>query len=566
MSQEQDTNGGGTSQAVPETSNNITAIRGRFHPRRAVAAAASMSTPAKAGAAQSAETVKKKRPNPVKVWCDSALNGGFGEFAAERLENGTLVRRWNGSYWELMSENDGYATATEWMDRRFPDDLSSGKARDCWKTLTGLLHKQRPLRAVDPGHVVFPLLDGYLHIEEGECRLEAPERAFGLTHQVQASAGIAHGEVFLPAEVPLNSLFGRYLATSLPDPKVRALIQEQCALSFLPNKFQQVAWWVGDGGAGKGTLSKLLLRFHSKSATVDLHKLADPHHLEPLVGATFVMVDEVEQKGRWAEKEFKSIVSGDVFTVNPKHRTSFKYQSSAYWIICSNQEPLIRDDSEGVRRRLVVVPWPGSASSRGGSTPDLDRKIFEQEGRLFLGWVVAGLLRLLERGGPMAGSELPETVKAMARQVHTDNDSVETWFDACEIVPSSAVEHTKTEVYEAYRKYAEDAHLFVFERESFWKRFKRRPDIRNGGVREVRGRKGSERTQMIRGLAITPAEIARAKRSALYESAKAEGRFTVVVEPDPFDANDVCEMLVLDFTDTEQAELERLAELEKMRS
>lgn len=563
MSHQQDTNAEESGQ-VAAASANITPIRGRFHPRSAEATAVDIRLHESELAVPAGANERKKRENPVKVWCVNALKGAFGEFAAERLENGTLVRRWNGSYWELMSENDGYATATEWMDRRFPDELSSSKSRDCWKTLTGLLHKQRPLSVVDPGHVVFPLLDGYLHIEQGQCRMDAPDRTFGLTHQIQASAGVAHGQLFVPEDVPGTSLFGRYLATSLPDPEVRAVVQEQCALSFLPNKYQQVAWWVGDGGAGKGTLSKLLLRFHSRSATVDLHKLADPHHLEPLVGATFVMVDEVEQKGRWAEKEFKSIVSGDVFTVNPKHRTSFKYQSSAYWIICSNQEPLIRDDSEGVRRRLVVVPWPGSASSRGRSMPDLERKIFELEGHLFLGWVVAGLLRLIERGGPMSGSQLPEPVKAMARQVHTDNDSVETWFDVCEIIPAAGVEHTKTEVYEAYRKYAEDAHLFVFERESFWKRLKRRADIRNGGVREVRGRKGDERTQMIRGLAITPAEIARAKRQEIHERAKAEGRFTVEVELDEFSVIGARDKVTLMLTEAEQAEMARLGELERM--
>lgn len=547
MSQQQDTSATPGSQAVPASGNNVISFGAA-----AAAAQAATATPAPNTRG------KKKRENPIKVWCDSAMRGAFGEFAAERLDNSTLVRRWNDAYWELMSENDGYARATDWMNRFFPDELSSSRARDCWKTLTGLLHQKRPMRVEDPGHAVFPLLDGYLHITPQRSRLEAPERKFGLTHQIQASAGVAHGQDFLPVAVPPTSLFGRYLATSLPDLEVRELVQEQCALSFVPNVWQGSAWWFGDGGAGKGVLSKLLLRFHSKSATLDLHRLADPHHLEPLVGATFVLVDEVEQKGRWAEKEFKSIISNDPVSVNPKHRPSFKYQSTAYWIICSNQEPLIRDDSDGVRRRLVVVPWPGSARARGTSTPDLDRKIFEQEGTLFLGWIVEGLMRLLKRGGPLSGAALPEAVKAMSRQIHTDNDSMENWFEACEIVPAAGVEHTKDEIYKAYCKYAEDAHLFVYERESFWKRFKRRPDIRNGGVREVRGRRGTERTQLIRGLAITPAEVASAKRDAILAQVEAEGRCTVVAGEDPFGMGVACEQREYRFTEAEQVELERL--------
>ncbi|MBS0537083.1 MAG: hypothetical protein JSR72_23750 [Proteobacteria bacterium] len=552
MSQYEDTNSGASGQVA---SSNIMPFPGDFQPRGS-------------GTPSPADKPAKKRPqNPVKAWCDCALKGKFGEFAAERLDNSTLVRRWNGSFWELMSDNDGIASATNWMNQHFSGLLSSGRTRDCWKTLTSLLHTQRPMVANDPGHVVFPLVDGYLHIKPEECRLESPDRALGLTHQIHASAGVAHGREFAPCAVPSNSLFGRYLDSSLPDLSVRSLIQEQCALSFLPNKYQQVAWWVGDGGAGKGTLSKLLLRFHSKSATVDLHKLADPHHLEPLVGATFIMVDEVEQKGRWAEKEFKSIVSGDVFTVNPKHRPSFKYHSNAYWIICSNQEPLIRDDSEGVRRRLIVVPWPGSATTRGVSTPDLDRKIFEQEGHLFLGWIVAGLMRLLKRGGPLMGSQLPGPVTTLARQIHKDNDSLETWFEACEIISSKGVEHTKTEVYEAYCKYADDAHLFVYEREAFWKRMKRRKEFRSGGAHEVRGRKGTTRTQLIRGLAITPAEIARAKRAAIYEQAEQEDRVSLhqsIGLDHIFPEGKLMDVREYQFTEAENDELMRLEELERM--
>ena len=554
MSQQQDTSATSGSQAAPAGGTNVIPFSGT-----ATAAQAAPASPS-----QGAAGGKKKRENPTKVWCDSAMKGAFGDFAAERMDNSTLVRRWNDAYWELMSENDGYARATDWMNRMFPDELSSSRARDCWKTLTGLLHQQRPMRVEDPGHAVFPLLDGYLHITPQRSWLEPPQRKFGLTHQIKASAGVAHGQDFVPAVVPPTSLFGRYLATSLPDLDVRALVQEQCALSFVPNVFQGSAWWFGNGGAGKGTLAKLLLRFHSKSATLDLHKLSDPHHLEPLVGATFVMVDEVEQKGRWAEKEWKSIISNDPVSVNPKHRPSFKYQSTAYWIICSNQEPLIRDDSDGVRRRMVVVPWTGSTRTRGTSTPDLDRMIFEDEGTLFLGWIVEGLMRLLKRGGPLSGQALPEAVKAMARQIHTDNDSVETWFEACEIVPAADVEHTKGEIYEAYRKYAEDAHLFVYERESFWKRFKRRPDIRNGGVREVRGRKGNERTQLIRGLAITPSEVARAKREVIQAQAHEEGRATVVTGTDPFGMEVMTQDWVYEFTETERVELARLEELARM--
>jgi putative DNA primase/helicase len=516
--------------------------------------------PAPAPTSRSKSGGKKVRINPINAWCSAALSGQFGDFAAERLDNGTLVRRWNGAHWELMSDNDGVALAVDWLRKSMPDQLSSSTARDGWKTLTALLHQNHPMPKHDLGHVVFPMLSGYLHITPERCWVGQETKSLGLTYQIKAHPHAIQDEAYVPMPVPPSSLFGQYLASSLPDPAVRAVIQEQCALSFLPNDHQQAAWWVGDGGAGKGTMAKLLLRFHSHAATVDLHKLCESHHLETLVGASFIFVDEVEQKGRWAEKEFKSIVSGDLFLVNPKHRPAFKYQTTAYWIITSNQEPLIRDDSDGVRRRIVAVPWPGSTRARGANKPDLDRLIFEQEGHLFLAWIVEGLQRVMQRGGPLPMKDMPEAVKALANKLHTDNDSMESWFEVCEIMPSKPVENTKHEVYDAYRQFTENNHGYVLERESFWKRFWRRPDIKQSGVREVRGRMGQERMQLIRGLAITPLEVADAKRAAIEAKAKSERRYVEVAVPDPFGEGASCIEQSYQFTPEELAALACLGE------
>ena len=69
------------------------------------------------------------------------------------------------------------------------------------------------------------------------------------------------------------------------------------------------------------------------------------------------------------------------------------------------------------------------------------------------------------------------------------------------------------------------------------------------------------RTQLIRGLAITPAEVARAKRDAILSGAEADGRCTVVAGEDPFGMGVPSEQREYRFTDAELAELERLTEL-----
>ena len=73
MSQQQDTSATPGSQGAPAGGNNVIP----FCAATAAAQAAPASPAPNTGG-------KKKRENPTKVWCDSAMRGVFGEFAAER--------------------------------------------------------------------------------------------------------------------------------------------------------------------------------------------------------------------------------------------------------------------------------------------------------------------------------------------------------------------------------------------------------------------------------------------------------------------------------------------------
>jgi len=518
-------------------------------------------------------------PSLQALFIDDAIAGKFGEFAAEAKEDNAMIRRWNNSYWELTYDMAGQAEAMEWLRKKFPDAVGMSKATDCWKSLGLHLYKHHPFQPPEPNEeeVVFPLQDGYLHITKDFAWMKDPDKSLGLTFQVKATSGLNGGKTFIPSPIPEDSLFGRYLASSLPDPELRALVQEQCAMSFLPNTHQTVAWWVGEGGAGKGTLSKLIEAFHHKIATLDLHKLSEPHHLEDLVDASLVRVDEVAQKGIWGEKEFKSMVSGDCVAINPKFKKNFTYRPRAYWIITTNQPPLIRDESDGVRRRIVPVPWLSSARLRGFSDRNLDAKILKKESHLVLGWIVEGMQRYLRRGGPIETRDLPQPVKDLITKIHRNNDNVEAWFEELEIVPAEGhygFVHSKKEIYQSYVDFTEADGGNVLKEESFWIRFWRRPGLKVSGVQELKGTvngpAGKTRVKQIHNLALTPQEVARVKKDQLVSEVIARGAFTVqykdvVCNDDPFgngqERMERQEERIPEFTPAESAELGRLDHL-----
>lgn len=528
-----------------------------------------------------ASTGKKLTASLSSLFVDEAIKEEFGEFSAEKKEDSMLIRRWNGSFWELMSDTAGIAEAVSWLRTEHPKSVSMYRAKDSWETLKSHLYKHKPFqrRNARPDHVVVPLLDGYLHVMGASVWVDPPDRRMGLTFQVKAKADSEPGRPYVVEDVPKDSLFGRFLASSLPDPALRALVQEQCAMSFLPNTHQTVCWWVGEGGAGKSTLAKLIENFHHSVATLDLHKLDEPHHLEALVDASFIRVDEVSQKGPWSEKQFKSIVSGDVFMINPKHKKNYTHRTTVYWMITSNQPPLIRDESDGVRRRIIPVPWLSSSRQRGFSESNLDEKILKNEPHVLLSWIVEGLQRFLRRGGPVPFTQLPPQVKELMTNIHRSNDNVETWFEDCEVIaahPKFKLSHLKQEIYDAYAAYTEANGMMVLKQESFWIRFWRRPGLKSAGVVEqkITGRLPDGQTGRLRAianLAFLPKDIADQKLYELDEIAIQRAEESGVANykkmlSDPFGLDPNASHLVAlpQYTDEEEVEVERLKELRKL--
>ncbi|MGJ4727713.1 DUF5906 domain-containing protein [Luteimonas sp. SDU101] len=520
-----------------------------------------------------------KDPSLPEQFLREAIKGSFGEFTAEPKEETMLVRRWNGNFWEWTWDTGGKSKAAKWLRKVAPDRSEPAAAAKCWEWLKLHLYEDsafnRPKSV--PGHIVFPMLDGYLHITKDRAWLEAPDKKLGLTFQIKARAGVALGQDFVPKPIPADSKFGKYLASSLPELDIRGLVQEQCAMSFMPNTHQSVAVWVGEGGAGKGTLAKLVEKFHHKVAAVDLHKLADPHHLEVIVDASLIRVDEIALKGMWGEKEFKAIVSGDLFVVNPKHKTNYAYSTDVYWILTTNHELLIRDESDGVHRRVVQVPWPSSTRARGGKNDGaLHEAIFESESDLLLGWFVEGMQRYLRRGGPQVGNELPAKVRELMKTSRRQNNNVLEWVEECEIIPadpSLSVVHSKREIYDAYKAYTEANCGNVYSETSFWIRLKKVPGLMSSGLLSERletlpGSTG--RVKTIRNLAILPHEIARQKLRLLDEEVIARGDFKVdLALSDPFgldpNATDGEECRIPVYNEQDLAERARLQALMTLR-
>ncbi len=457
-------------------------------------------------------TVTQDRKNYHKMFADYAV--GLNEFSARRVDETTHVMRWNNSFWEVIPKDHGMALAYKWLETRCKVNAKDSYASESWKTAKlSLMNNAAFPEPKASDATVVPMLNAYLHIaKDGQITVQEPDKKLGLTFAVPMKFKGVVGASFSPSPIPPTSLFGSFLNDSLPDPEIRALVQEQCAMTFLDTSQTQIMpWWFGEGRNGKGTMIKLLHRFHAKVASLKLHKLDDNHSLYALYNASLVIIDEVST-GKWCEETLKSCVSGDVVMLNPKGKDNFQYRPFATWIVSSNQPPFVTDKSDGTWRRIVPVEWTTNISAEK-EHPNLDMDIFDQEGDAVLDWLLEGLQRILQRGHVLKDGRLPQKTRELIASLRGSSDSIRDWIESEGICYSKHVEYTKQSVYEAYRKHCEQEHGSLITENFFWKVMRGRSDMKKVMDSERKSSHGSR--PRVLSIAITPMEIDQAK-AALY--------------------------------------------------
>lgn len=346
----------------------------------------------------------------------------------ESATQSTLVYRWSENHWALVHRGLGDGLASDWLDTNIPAKACDKLASSCWAYARTRLGQQSALPQLEPNRAVVPCSDAYLEITADSIQALAPMPRYGMTHALNIATGAAPGEAYTPTPLPADSLLGKFLAHALPDEGVRALVQEQCGMTLLPGSYQIAAWWHGAAGSGKSTLAECVEGVHNKVARLDLGTLSDTFALEGILGSQLILVDEVECE-KWKEGTFKTLVSGNGIAINRKHLSVLNYQSKAKWIISSNSAPFFRDKSGGVARRLSIVEWANVIPEKD-RIPDFSKRLLEEEGQLFLDWMLEGARRVVARGRFMADHELPEAAQAYKQAVIHGADSVAAWAHA----------------------------------------------------------------------------------------------------------------------------------------
>lgn len=335
-------------------------------------------------------------------------------------QNGGVFYKWNNCHHEVIPRKDMKANAFAWLESNAPEQATASKADSC---VDAALLKLRPLPKRDDSRIIIPLLNGYLEaMADGTFRWLDPSPSLGICHVLGISPPRL-GEHYQPQQVPDGSLLAHYFSTSIPDADIRGFLQEMAGDTLVPNiRFQHAAVLKGEGRNGKSIFTRLVAALHPNVAYKRLDELSG-FKLMDLVGASLAIADEVPRTGI-NEQAFKAIVSGETVSVDIKYQDPVAVEMSAKWIVCTNNDQRMSDNSFGFWRRVVIIPFDTTIAA-SDVIPELDKKIIADELGHFLDWCLIGLQRLTMRG---AMPPLPVVLEQAKQQAVAASDPVAAWI------------------------------------------------------------------------------------------------------------------------------------------
>lgn len=188
------------------------------------------------------------------------------------------------------------------------------------------------------------------------------------------------------------------------DKKLRLLIEEMCGYTLLRrNELGKCFILTGNGNNGKSTLLKMIeaLIGEENISSVSLEELNQRFKTYQLEGKLANIGDDISNKYIEDNSTFKKLVTGEKVNVERKGKDPFDFENYSKLIFSANDLPRINDLSDGLKRRLIFIPFNAKFSKKD---PDFDPfikdKLLTNESlEYFLIIAIKALHRILNNNG-----------------------------------------------------------------------------------------------------------------------------------------------------------------------
>ena len=284
--------------------------------------------------------------------------------------------------------------------------------------------------------------------------------------------------------------WNQFCQTSLDaDEEKLSLLQEWFGYCLTPDvSMQKFLLLEGEGRNGKSVVCAALtaLLGHRNVSHVRLEQFGDDYSLAETHGKLANIVSEVGELDRVAEGVLKSYTVGDPIMSNRKFKSYLSFVPTARLILATNNRPRFSDRSQGLWRRLLILPLDHYVTD-AERVYGMDRQSFwEPELPGMLNWALQGLFALREQRGftvPQASVRALDDYRDEAnpcREFLTEHyQQAETDYEWVE----------STEIYTAYTSWCKAGGYQPLNSKNFGKEIRRafpaceRTKMRNGETR-----------------------------------------------------------------------------------
>lgn len=283
------------------------------------------------------------------------------------------------------------------------------------------------------------LANGILDVASGEFRGHTPE--------IYSTIRIPYA--YTPDATCENWL--RFINSSLEGDVSRiTVLQEFMGYCLgVDNQFQKALFLLGEPGAGKGTLIKVVEQLvgSENCAALPLGAMNDEQSLGNIVDKLINIDADVSISAKGFEADFRRITAGDKITAKLLYKDKFSFRPYCKLILAANELPHISDKTRAFFRRMIVIPF--NVTFEGREDRLLDHKLRAEISGI-LNWALEGRKRLYANNGFTMGQDLIGYVDEIKRL----NNPVELYF--YEYIGFHDDIHTlKSEMYKHYRDISE---------------------------------------------------------------------------------------------------------------
>ncbi|MGG3840783.1 phage/plasmid primase, P4 family [Paenibacillus thiaminolyticus] len=149
--------------------------------------------------------------------------------------------------------------------------------------------------------------------------------------------------------------------------ELRALIEEMIGYIMLRrNELGKAFILTGSGSNGKSTLIDMIKHFLGEAnySSLALNELGQRFKTAEVFGKLANLGDDISSQYIDDNAVFKKLVTGETVNAERKGKDPFDFNNYAKMIFSANQLPRINDTTDGLMRRLIIIPFNAKFSSK----------------------------------------------------------------------------------------------------------------------------------------------------------------------------------------------------------